>query len=114
MGKKDQVTCVSVHAIPVFDGHLIQSESDIHDNLIDAGEMNVELINDFEIPWVLKKTINYPKYRRIRRKKKVAAEGEEGEDEEDYGDEDDEKDPQGSDDEEEEEMSERSRDDSDV
>ena len=29
MSKKDQVTCVSVHAIPVYDGHLINSESDI-------------------------------------------------------------------------------------
>lgn len=34
-GKKDGVTCVSIHAIPVFDGHLISSESDIQDNLID-------------------------------------------------------------------------------
>ena len=81
-----------MHAIPIFDGHLISSESDIHDNLIDVGEMSVELINDFEIPWVLKKTVNYPKYRRNRRKKKVTGEGEEAEEDEDYGDEDDEKD----------------------
>ena len=53
--KKEAVSCVAVHAIPVYDGVQISSETDIMDSLIDIGEMNVELINDFEIPWVLRK-----------------------------------------------------------
>lgn len=88
----DKLTCVSVHAIPVYDGSLIATESDIIENLIEVGEMNVELINDFEIPWVSKKALAYPKYRRTRRKKRVASgEGEEGEDDDEYGSEGDEK-----------------------
>lgn len=66
--KKDGVTFVSVHAIPVFDGHFIQSQNDIHEALIEQGEMQLDLINDFEIPWVKRKPTNYPKYRRVRRK----------------------------------------------
>ena len=110
VGKKDQVTFVSVHAIPVYDGHLIASETDIQDILLDQGEMNVELVNDFEIPWVLRKTVSYPKYRRTRRRKR-AAEGEDGEDDDDYGSEGDEKDVAASDEEEEEEGSQPSNED---
>lgn len=29
ISKKEQVTCVSVHAIPIYDGHMVASESDI-------------------------------------------------------------------------------------
>ena len=90
--KNENHTFISVYAIPVFDGHLISSENDIQENLIEFGEMNVDLINDFDIPWVLKKSAQYPKYRRTRRKKRDAGEGEGGllgdEDNEDYGEED--------------------------
>ena len=94
-----------MHAIPIYDGTLISSESDIVENLIDFGEMNVELVNDFDIPWVIKKTTTYPKYRRTRFRKKATGEGEEGEEEEDYGSEEDNKEPAASDEEEEEEDS---------
>ena len=42
--------------------------------------MQVELINDFEIPGVCRKNMPYPKYRRVKRKKRE--DGEEGEEDE--------------------------------
>ena len=113
INKKDAVTCVSVHAIPIFDGQHISSEADLSDNLIDFGEMNVELISDFDIPWVVRKTGAYPKYRRIRRRRRAVGEGEEGEEGEDYGSEEEDKEAgAGSDEEEEEEDSQRDEDES--
>lgn len=72
-----------MHAIPIYDGMLISSEGDIIENLIEYGEMNVDLLNDFEIPWICKKNNPYPKYRKIKRKKVRNEEGEENEEEDD-------------------------------
>jgi len=86
---KASSTRVAVHAIPIFDGKLISQESDIIENIIEFGEMNVELLNDFEIPWVCRKNTPYPKYRRVKRKKSNndGSEGE-GDEDQDFSDED--------------------------
>jgi len=55
---------VVIHAIPVFDGQLITSEKDLYDALNDVPEMRVELINDFDVPWIEYKSKPYPKYRK--------------------------------------------------
>ena len=87
---------ITVYAIPVYDGSLIASEHDLLDAISELGEMSVDLINDFEVAWAERKTVNYPKYRR-RLKLRRNAGGEDGDsadgdDVDDGGDEDQEED----------------------
>ena len=71
----DQETVISIHAIPVYDGSLVKSENDLAEYLQDNGDLTVELVNDFELPWIQRKASNYPKYKNTRKKK--PADGEE-------------------------------------
>ena len=35
----------------------------------ESENMTVELINDFDLPWIQRKTTFYPKYRRMRKRR---------------------------------------------
>ena len=105
-----QPLSIIVHAIPVFDGYLIKNEDDLQEVLAADEELNVELLNDFDIPYVVKKTYSYPAYKRTRKKARKTEDGE-GEDEED-----EEEDGEGgapSDEDDDDEDSDEKRDDSD-
>jgi len=89
---------VKVNAIPVYDGHLIKSDGDLADLISEVQEMSVDLLNDYDVPWIEQKGVSYPKYRRRFRIKKKTMEGEA---EDDYDDEEDEDEPLEEEDEEE-------------
>ena len=96
--KEEVDTVLSIHAIPVYDGSLVKSENDLAEYLQDNGDLIVELVNDFELPWITRKASLYPKYKSIRRKKR----SEEGEDFEDEDENDDNEEEEQQDEEEEE------------
>ena len=99
-----------VHAIPVYDGYLIKNEDDLLEVIASEEVLNVELLNDFDIPYVIRKTYTYPRYKRTRKFQKKT----EGEGEEDDDDDDEDGDiGQASDEEEDDDDSEEKRDDSD-
>ena len=78
-------TVVAVHAIPVYDGSLVRSEIELAEYLQENGDLAVELVNDFELPWVQQKVVRYPRYRNRRKRRRTNEDGEE-EDEEDLDD----------------------------
>jgi hypothetical protein len=53
-----------VHAIPVIDGLAVTSENDLMEALSDVHGMKVQLINDFDVPWIESKSKPYPKYKK--------------------------------------------------
>jgi hypothetical protein len=90
------VVQVSVHAIPVFDGQLVQNEISLHtmfdlDALKSTGSLpvnkrfgsTVALLNEYDIPWVELAGVRYPTYRttlKIKRQKAGGAEQDEDDD----------------------------------
>ena len=78
---EDTDTVVTVHAIPVYDGSLVRSEVDLAEYLQENGDLVVELVNDFELPWVQKKLVRYPRYKNLRRRRRTNEDGEEDDDE---------------------------------
>ena len=56
----------------MYDGQLITCEKDLHDAITEFPEMTVELINDFDVPWIEFRGKSYPKYRKTL---KLRAEG---------------------------------------
>ena len=75
---------IMAHAIPIYDGHMIKSDEDLQEIVAGEGDLLVELINDFDIPFVHKKGYSYPRYKRTRRRKRaVGSDGEQEEEEDD-------------------------------
>ena len=79
-GREETDTVVTVHAIPVYDGSLVKSEEELAEALQENGDLVVELVNDFELPWVQRKVVHYPKYRNLRKRRRALDDGEEDDD----------------------------------
>lgn len=87
---KEGTVQFEVLAIPTYDGSMIASVDDLNEHISKIRDAEVQVMNDFDVPWVQQTKQKFPKVPKRRVRKQRADDESEDDEEEEEDDEDDE------------------------